>query len=739
MKPENMISRALLQAAYHRVLGAGCLLAFAFYLLPSASISQTSFYQHLITDTDGQAVSVSAADINDDGYMDIVSGTRNGGGQVCWWRNDGYQNFTRYPIDNSFSWVRHVMAGDVNGDDKIDIVGAAFAISTIKLYKNLGQGIFDEEIVDDNFIGAHTVDIKDVNGDSYMDILCSGFNNTSSNSEIAWYKNLENTGWEKNVISARFQQSPFICGADMDGDMDIDVVACGELNGEVYWWENLGDNTFLEHMIDEDFPMAHTVIAKDIDLDGDNDIMGAAWMSGLVAWWENTGYNQFTKHDLGNFGGASWLDCADLDNDGDRDLIGSGQGVSTLSWWENVDMNFTKHSIGGSFSGCFGFTLAPLDSDNDTDIIAAGFNSQKISWFDNLYEKDNFLQGPESIIYDSLYSRYLISNYHTGTIVERDPFGNLTYFNTDFTHVAGLHIIDFLLYAATDQGVAVINLANGLTMTVVEIENSYLLNDITSDDYGHLYITGSVSNKIFKMNTDGFDYHIFVNSGLIYPNGITYQKNSNNLFVMNSGLGNAPILKISIFDSTAVSTEIETQISATDGLTFGPGGQLYFSSWNTGCVYRVDSMSFPPYTEISSGHAGPVDIFYNPIDRMLAIPDFQSNDLDFLYMPPVGIGNEMIKGSTELYSIQISPNPFSETTGIHYAIAQESFVEIEIYNLSGEKIMNLKKGYHSSGEYTVVWNGQNKQGTVTPPGIYICVISDINNGTIMSKKIIKSR
>jgi len=287
--------------------------------------------------------------------------------------------------------------------------------------------------------------------------------------------------------------------------------------------------------------------------------------------------------------------------------------------------------------------------------------------------------------------------------------------------------------------VAVINLANGQSITIIEIENSYLLNDITSDDYGYLYITGSISNKIFKMNTDGFDYHTFVNSGLTYPNGITYQKNSDNLFVMNSGSGNAPILMINIFDSTAVSTEIETQISGTDGLTFGPGGQLYFSSWNTGCVYRVEPLSFPPYTEISSGHAGPADIFYNPIDRMLAIPDFQSNDLDFIFMPPVGIGDQMIKKSTELNFIHISPNPFSAKTSINYTIPQESFIEIEIYNLGGEKIMNLKEGYHSSGDYTLVWNGQNKEGTAAPPGIYICVISNLNNDTIMSKKIIKSR
>ena len=711
------------------------LLPAAFCLLPLTAALQTSFYQHLVSDQDGQAVSVSVADINDDGYLDIVSGTRNGGGQVCWWRNDGYQNFTRHPIDNSFSWVRHVMAGDINGDNKVDIVGAAFAINTIKIYENLGPGIFTEYIVDDNFIGAHTVDIKDVNGDSYMDILCSGFNNTSTNSEIAWFKNLENTGWEKMVISTRFQQSPFIYGADMDGDMDIDVVACGELNGEVYWWENLGDETFLEHMVDEDFPKAHTVIAKDIDMDGDNDIMGAAWMSGLIAWWENTGYNQFTKHDLGSFAGASWLDCADMDNDGDRDLIGSGQGESSLSWWENEDMEFTKHSIGGSLSGCFGFALAPFDSDSDTDIIAAGFNSQKIAWFENLHDQDNLLQGPESIIYDSLYSRYLISNYLTGTILERDLFGNLTYFNTDFTHIAGLHIRDYLLYAATDQGVAVINLANGQTMTVVEIEGSYLLNDITSDDYGHLYITGSMTNKIFKMNINGFDYHTFVNSGLTYPNGITYQRFADKLFVMNSGAYNAPILSISIFDSTALSTEIETNLQGTDGLTFGPEGSLCFSSWNTGCVYSVDPLNFPPYSIISSGHNGPADIYYNPIDRMLAIPNFNSNLLDFIYMPPVGLDYQKINRSDGLQINQIAPNPFSEKTEIKYTVEHPGNVEVSIWDTHGSKIWTAGMVSHLKGDHIHYWNGMNMSGDEVASGIYIVNIQ--NQQKMISKKLIK--
>jgi hypothetical protein len=255
-------------------------------------------------------------------------------------------------------------------------------------------------------------------------------------------------------------------------------------------------------------------------------------------------------------------------------------------------------------------------------------------------------------------------------------------------------------------------------MTVIEIEGSYLLNGITSDHNGFLYVTCSVGNKIFKVNTDGYDYSVFINSGLIYPNGITYQRETERLAVMNSGASGAPIQWINIHDSTDITTEIYTNITQTDGLIIGAEGWLYFSSWNTGCVYTVDPSNNPPYTVISWGHSGPADIYYNPIDRMLAVPNFNSNSLSFVYMPPLlvdGFVGEEVGG---LRIISASTNHADRTIKICYQSNHTAELTINLYSLDGKLVWSEERNADRSSAYhETIYPGHLN------PGMYILEIS----------------
>ncbi len=348
---------------------------------------EIEFFQNEVTVSFTDGFDVSSADINQDGHPDILACGKANGGEVTWWRNLGDNTFTKISLKQNFIGARSIRAADLNGDQEIDIVCAAWQANKIVYFENDGDESFTENIIDSYFKGAHTIDLKDINGDSHIDILCSGYDYYGHQGEIAWW---ENSGeipiiWTKHLISDRFQQSPFIYGEDLDNDGDIDVVACGELNDEVLWWENDGFGEFIsENMIDADLDGAHTVIAKDVDMDGDADILGAAWNSGKLIWYENTEDHDFIKHDLTGVSGALWLDAADLDHDNDMDLIAAGQNTSTLYWYENNgEETFTRYPVDGNFPS--GFCVVPIDMDDDTDIdlIAIGKASDKISWFEN--------------------------------------------------------------------------------------------------------------------------------------------------------------------------------------------------------------------------------------------------------------------------------------------------------------------------------------------------------------------
>ncbi|HDS07390.1 MAG TPA: T9SS type A sorting domain-containing protein [Bacteroides sp.] len=64
------------------------------------------------------------------------------------------------------------------------------------------------------------------------------------------------------------------------------------------------------------------------------------------------------------------------------------------------------------------------------------------------------------------------------------------------------------------------------------------------------------------------------------------------------------------------------------------------------------------------------------------------------------------------------PNPFSQTTTITYSVLEPSHVELKIYNEQGQLVKKLVDGYHTTGEYSAVWDGKDNEGSLLAPGIY---------------------
>ncbi|MCP4634575.1 MAG: T9SS type A sorting domain-containing protein, partial [candidate division Zixibacteria bacterium] len=60
------------------------------------------------------------------------------------------------------------------------------------------------------------------------------------------------------------------------------------------------------------------------------------------------------------------------------------------------------------------------------------------------------------------------------------------------------------------------------------------------------------------------------------------------------------------------------------------------------------------------------------------------------------------------------PNPFNAQTTISYDIFSEGDVRLDIYNIGGQKVANLKDDYSSAGYYNVSWDASGYSS-----GIYI--------------------
>jgi hypothetical protein len=89
------------------------------------------------------------------------------------------------------------------------------------------------------------------------------------------------------------------------------------------------------------------------------------------------------------------------------------------------------------------------------------------------------------------------------------------------------------------------------------------------------------------------------------------------------------------------------------------------------------------------------------------------------------------------YLGQNSPNPFNPATRIDFSVNRQSFVDIEIYNLLGQKIANILHGELKAGNHSVYWDGQDAEGKPTPSGIYFCRLTV--GETMITRKMVLLR
>ncbi|MBN1999754.1 T9SS type A sorting domain-containing protein, partial [candidate division KSB1 bacterium] len=103
---------------------------------------------------------------------------------------------------------------------------------------------------------------------------------------------------------------------------------------------------------------------------------------------------------------------------------------------------------------------------------------------------------------------------------------------------------------------------------------------------------------------------------------------------------------------------------------------------------------------------------------------------------PVGITNTAAPPTG--YSLQQNfPNPFNSATQLRYSLAKEGRINLDIYNIRGERVRQLMDKSQPAGTFNIVWDGKldNRKDAVS--GQYVCVLSV--DGYVLSRKIVLLR
>ena len=68
------------------------------------------------------------------------------------------------------------------------------------------------------------------------------------------------------------------------------------------------------------------------------------------------------------------------------------------------------------------------------------------------------------------------------------------------------------------------------------------------------------------------------------------------------------------------------------------------------------------------------------------------------------------------------PNPFNPKTSIPFTLPENATVNLEIFNVIGEKIYTESKEF-TTGYHVIIWNGVSNQGNRVPTGVYFYRVS----------------
>ncbi len=306
------------------------------------------FRRTVITELNYRSCGIAAADIDNDGYVDIIGREDSDGddmnetGNIFWLKNPfGSRNYKGGPwqkFNVGFStYAKDIVTADFNRDGKTDIVARGvdgFVRVYVQAPKNKWTIIKLEAPHHDG------TDVADVDQDGDMDIVINGL----------WFEcpdDIFKDEWKKHDYAARWYKQK----TGKDGA----------------WFDN---NT--------------KVTTRDIDDDGYPDIFvsNAENTGYAICWYKNPGKDYSKEWDenvVGYMNFAHTLRVEDMDNDGDLDIVTGSliiwnapdpDGFHPVVIFRNRGNNREWERQIISENACYGGTVGDIDDDGDLDIVA---------------------------------------------------------------------------------------------------------------------------------------------------------------------------------------------------------------------------------------------------------------------------------------------------------------------------------------------------------------------------------
>ena len=270
--------------------------------------------------------------------------------------------------------------------------------------------------------------------------------------------------------------------------------------------------------------------------------------------------------------------------------------------------------------------LTSCTGSNRKSVVESGKNFE----LTEIWRTDTLLLTSESVIYDKKRDVLYVTNLNmeprlkdgNGFVSRVSTDGKIT----DLHWIDGMHapkgtaIVGDTLYVADIDELIVIDIIKGLIARKVPATGAGMLNDITSDSDGNLYITDSDANKILKYSKGNLTD--WLSTGLNQPNGLLAENDR----LLLASMGSMDLVSIDL-NSKSI-TKLADSLGAADGISFiGTKDNYIVTDWN-GEIFMVNpdktrtSLLKPKDQQINTA-----DSEYIAEKNLLLVPTFFKNSV----------------------------------------------------------------------------------------------------------------
>jgi len=299
---------------------------------------------------------------------------------------------------------------------------------------------------------------------------------------------------------------------------------------------------------------------------------------------------------------------------------------------------------------------------------------------------------PESVEYDPINNRYIVSNTNDGNLQSVIPGQTPILFTDAVSAPYGLAEYNGVVYVCDDGMVKGYSLTSAQEVFNINLNASFL-NGICADGHGKLYVSDFSAKKIYAVNIATQTFDPVIANTVSIPNGILFDENHGRLIFCTWGSS----AKLIAVDTTnfAMQTKITTSLSNIDGVVMDRCGNFLISEWGTDKIHKIDSSFSAPTVVFSAGINNPADLYFNLLNDTLAVPNTVNNTVSFFdarFCSVIVDTTDTIDYTSiiEQQNIQFDIIPLSESIQLVWKVPGISSAVISVSDLSGKMVERIK-------------------------------------------------